>query len=181
MKEKTIVIRFLFDLSGSLVGVALAYFAFIIIRELFSITQWEYIVGFIVLLVASGFIIGFFAYKKDGIFLSSFISLVFLIILSIYGIKGTGLYQIIKNYPLTLILNILEGVIFFFIMVLGAFVGGILKPTLWKYSKREIHKLKDASIINKDESKFLQKIYCSACGSEIPIKSSVCIICGKKV
>ncbi len=180
MKRKNLVLRILFDLGGSAVGATLAYFAFIIILDVSSLSQWEQIVGFAVLLVASGFIVGFFAYKKDGILLSGTIGLTFLIILTIYGIIGVGLYDVIENYPLTLILSIVEGIVFFCVPVLGAFLGGLLTPTLWQFSKREINELKNAKVVEKEED-IIQRVYCLACGSEVPRQSRVCIICGKRV
>ena len=134
-----------------------------------------------VLLVSSGFVVGFFAFKKDGIFLSGIIGLIFLIILTVYGITGIGLYEILGKYALTLIINIVEGIIFFCIPVLLAFLGGLLTPSLWQFSKREINGLKDASIGKQEEKQIKEKIYCPACGSEIPRNSTTCIICGKKV
>ncbi|MCE7743048.1 MAG: hypothetical protein GOP50_11420 [Candidatus Heimdallarchaeota archaeon] len=181
MKRKTLLLRILFDLGGSLIGAGLAYFAFFIVGAINSISQWEQIIGFVVLLVASGFVVGFFAFKKDGIFLAGFIGLVFLVILTIYGVLGIGLYEVLPNYALTLILSIVEGIIFFCVPVLAAFLGGILTPTLWQYSKKEIHEIKDAVIVKKDEEKLIEKIYCKTCGSEVPRHSRACIICGKKV
>ncbi len=181
MKRRNVLSRILFDLGGSLIGAALAYFAFIIVQAIYSIYQWKIIIGFAVLLVASGFVIGFFAFKKDGIFLSGTIGLVFLIIMAIYGFMGIGLYEIINNYALTLVLSIVEGIIFFCVMVLGAFLGSVLTPAIWQFSKKEIHEIKDASIVKKEETEVVQKIYCSVCGSEVPRNSNKCIICGKKV
>ena len=170
----------MFDFGGSALGATLSYFAFFIVRAISSFAQWEQILGFAVLLVASGFIVGFFAFKKDGIILSGIIGLVFLIILTVHGILGIGLYEIIDKYALTLILSIVEGVIFFCIPVLGAFLGGLLTPSIWQFSKKEITELKGSTVIKKEEV-IVQKIYCLACGSEVPRTSKVCIICGKRV
>ncbi|MHA1203184.1 MAG: hypothetical protein ACTSQ4_11785 [Candidatus Heimdallarchaeaceae archaeon] len=181
MKRKSLLLRILFDLGGSIIGAGLAYFAFFLVGDISSISQWEQIVGFVVLLVASGFVIGFFAFKKDGIFLAGLVGLVFLVILTIYGVLGIGLYEILSNYALTLILSIVEGIIFFCVPVLAAFLGGILTPSLWQFSKKEIHEIKDAVIVKKDEEKLVERVYCKACGSEVPRQSRACIICGKKV
>lgn len=180
MKSKNLILRIIFDLIGASIGATLAYFAFFIILDIQSLNQWEQIVGFAILLVASGFIVGFFAFKKDGIFLSGTIGLVFLVILTIFGIKGIGLYEIINNYVLTLLISIIEGIIFFCISVLSAFLGSILTPTLWQFSKREIDTIKDASIGKKSDL-IEEKNYCESCGSEIPRNSKICIICGKKL
>jgi len=181
VKRKTVLLRTLFDLGGSLVGAVLAYFAFLVVLRISSISQWQQIVSFIVLLISSGFVVGFFAFKKDGIFLSGIIGVVFLVILTIYGITGIGLYEILGRYALTLIINIVEGIIFFCIPVLFAFLGGLMTPSLWQFSKREINGLKNASIGKQEEKEIKEKIYCSACGSEVPRNSTICIICGKKI
>ena len=94
---------------------------------------------------------------------------------------GIGLYETINNYALTLILSIVEGIIFFCVMVVGAFLGSILTPSIWQFSKKEIHELKDASVVKKEEAEIVQKVYCLACGSEVPRNFNKCIICGKKV
>ena len=181
MNTKTLLLRSLFDFIGAVVGAALSYFAFIIVLEISEISQWENIVGFIVLLVSSGFVVGFFAFKRDGIFISGAIGLTFLGILTVYGIKGIGLFEVTDKYTLSLILSIVEGIVFFCIPVLVAFLGGLLTPALWQFSKKEINEIKDAKVGQETKEELKPKEYCKACGSEIPKNLKSCIICGKKV
>lgn len=181
MNRKNLLLRILFDFFGVAINASLSYFAFLIVLEISELSQWERIIGFIVLLVASGFIVGFFAFKRDGIFISGAVGLSFLILLTVYGIKGIGLYETTESYGLSLVLSIVEGIIFFCIPVLSAFLGGLLTPTLWQFSKREIHELKDAKVSQDTPNELKPKLYCQACGSEIPRNSNSCIICGKKV
>lgn len=171
--------RIIFDVIALLVGSALAYLAYFIVMSITDINQWDKYIIITFTILLSGIIIGFFAFKKESLLISSLVGIGFLVVLLILAWQGIGLYQLTGNYLASLVVYVTIGVLFLCFSILGSLLGSILSPKLWKYVKGEIE-LAEEEKTSKTESKIEERLFCKNCGTEIPRGLNNCEICGTR-
>ncbi|MHA2358495.1 MAG: hypothetical protein ACXABK_06985 [Candidatus Heimdallarchaeaceae archaeon] len=192
MEQTIIRKRILFDLLGILIGASLTYVSSIFVFEVTDISQWSMMIAAGATSLASGFLIGFFAYKRDGILLSSIAGGTMLGILIFFGLSGKrGIYEAGGTLSDHLIFYIAAGVAIFFLEIIGSFFGRLATPKLWKQVKGEIIEEEHEEIVKESPKETYKEAIpspvkistltkpCPRCGAGVPSDSERCPRCGE--
>ncbi len=180
MRQNKELRRLGFDILALVISAGMTYLSYIIVMSIESFYQWDRYLLLIFISLVTGLIIGFFAFKVEGLSIAIILGTTMLSILAIFAVKGIGLAETSGNYLLSLFVYILIGVLFLCNYLLGSFLGRIISPKLWKIAKGEIE-APDITNAEKPTSQVKERIFCKSCGSEVPQGYSKCEICEASV
>jgi len=165
-----------FDFLALVLGAGMTYLSYIIVMSIESFAQWDRYVILIFTSLIAGVIVGFFAFKTEGLIIAIILGATMLSILAIFGFKGIGLSETSGNYLLSMFIYIIIGVLFLCNNLFGSFLGRIVSPKLWEAAKGEVEIL-DIVDAGQPSSQVKERIFCKNCGSEVPHGYSTCEIC----
>ena len=180
MKLNNELKRLGFDLLALVIGAGMAYLSYFITISINSFDQWDLYIALIFTSLITGMIVGFFAFKAEGLIIVIILGTTMLSILTIYGVKGIGLSETSENYFVSLIVYILIGILSLCNNLFGSFLGRIVSPKLWKAAKGEIE-LSDITDTSQPTTQVKERVFCKKCGSEVPHGYSTCEICGTSI
>ncbi|MBY8999716.1 MAG: hypothetical protein KGD64_02270 [Candidatus Heimdallarchaeota archaeon] len=176
MKQNKELKRLGFDLLALILGSGITYLSYIVVLSLDAFDQWDRYIILIATSLVVGIIVGFFAYKIEGLLITIVLGTTMLSILTIFGVRGIGLAETSGNYILSLFVYIVIGILFLCDNLLGSYIGRIISPKLWKAAKGEIEIPND--VYNAQSVTHVkERIFCKKCGSEVPHGHSTCEIC----
>ena len=180
MKLNNELKRLGFDLLALVIGAGMAYLSFFISISIELFDQWDLYIALIITSLVAGMIVGFFAFKTEGLIIVTILGTTMLSILTIYGVKGIGLSETSENYFFSLIIYILIGILSLCTNLFGSFLGRIVSPKLWKVAKGEIE-ISDITDTVQPTTKVKERVFCKNCGSEVPHGFNTCEICGTSI
>ncbi len=169
-----------FDFLALVIGAGMAYLSFFITMSIQSFDQWDLYIALIFTSLIAGMIIGFFAFKTEGLIIVIILGTTMLSVLTIYGVQGIGLSETSENYFISLIIYILIGILSLCANLFGSFLGRIVSPKLWKAAKGEIE-ISDITDALQPTTQVKERVFCKNCGSEVPHGYSTCEICGTSI
>lgn len=169
-----------FDLLALILGAGMTYLSYIVVTSIETFDQWDRYIILIITSLSAGIIVGFFAFKTEGLIIVTILGATMLSILTIFGVKGIGLSETSENYFLSLFVYVLIGILFLCNNLFGSFLGRIISPKLWKAAKGEIE-ISDIADEVPIITQVKERIFCKNCGSEVPHGYSTCEICETSV
>lgn len=177
MRQNKELKRLSFDLLALVLGAGMTYISYIVVTSIETFDQWDRYVILIFTGLIAGIIVGFFAFKTEGLIIVTILGATMLTILTIFGVKGIGLSETSGNYFLSLFVYILIGILSLCNNLFGSFLGRVVSPKLWKAAKGEIE-ISEITDVVKPTTQVKERIFCKNCGSEVPHGYSICEICG---
>ncbi|MCK4895673.1 MAG: zinc ribbon domain-containing protein [Candidatus Heimdallarchaeota archaeon] len=180
MRQNKELKRLSFDLLALVLGAGMTYLSYIVTISIETFDQWDRYIILIFTSLIAGIIVGFFAFKTEGLIIVTILGTTMLSILTIFGVKGIGLSETSGNYFLSLFVYILIGILSLCNNLFGSFLGRIVSPKLWKAAKGEIEISEIADAVQQT-TKVKERIFCKNCGSEVPHGYSTCEICGTSI
>ena len=172
--------RLSFDILALVLSAGMTYLSYVIVTSIETFDQWDRYVILIFTSLIAGIIVGFFAFKTEGLIIVIILGTTMLSILTIFGVKGIGLSETSGNYFLSLFVYILIGILSLCNNLFGSFLGRIVSPKLWKAAKGEIEISEIADAV-QPKTQMKERIFCKNCGSEVPHGHSTCEICGTSI
>lgn len=169
--------RLSFDLLALVLSAGMTYLSYIVVTSIETFEQWDRYIILIFTSLIAGIIVGFFAFKTEGLIIVIILGTTMLSILTIFGVKGIGLSETSENYLLSLFVYILIGILSLCNNLFGSFLGRIVSPKLWKVAKGEIE-ISDIKDAVQPTTQVKERNFCKNCGSEVPHGYSTCEICG---
>lgn len=180
MRQNKELKRLSFDLLALVLGAGMTYLSYIVTISIETVDQWDRYIILIFTSLIAGIIVGFFAYKTEGLIIVTILGTTMLSILAIFGVKGIGLSETSGNYFLSLFVYILIGILSLCNNLFGSFLGRIVSPKLWKAAKGEIEISEIADAV-QPTTQVKERIFCKNCGSEVPHGYYACEICGTSI
>ena len=180
MRQNKELKRLSFDLLALVLGAGMTYLSYIVTISIETFDQWDRYIILIFTSLIAGIIVGFFAFKTEGLIIVTILGTTMLSILVIFGVKGIGLSETSGNYFLSLFVYILIGILSLCNNLFGSFLGRIVSPKLWKAAKGEIEISEIADTV-QPTTQVKERIFCKNCGSEVPHGYSTCEICGTSI
>jgi len=172
--------RLSFDILALVLSAGMTYLSYVIVTSIETFDQWDRYVILIFTSLIAGIIVGFFAFKTEGLIIVAILGTTMLSILTIFGVKGIGLSETSGNYILSLFVYIIIGILSLCNNLFGSFLGRIISPKLWKAAKGEIDISEIADAV-QPTTQVKERIFCKNCGSEVPHGYSTCEICGTSI
>ncbi len=172
--------RLSFDILALVLGAGMTYLSYVIVTSIETFDQWDRYIILIFTSLIAGIIVGFFAFKTEGLIIVTILGTTMLSILAIFGVNGIGLSETSGNYFLSLFVYILIGILSLCNNLFGSFLGRIVSPKLWKVAKGEIEISEIADAV-QPTTQVKERIFCKNCGSEVPLGYSTCEICGTSI
>lgn len=166
-----------FDLLALVLGAGMTYLSYIVVMSIETFDQWNRYIILIFTSLIAGIIVGFFAFKTEGLIIVTILGITMLSILTTFGVKGIGLLETTENYLLSLFVYILIGILFLCNNLFGSFLGRVVSPKIWKAAKGEIEIPEIVDSV-QPTTQVKDRIFCKNCGSEVPHGHSTCEICG---